>query len=143
MILHTRHKDDVTRVHHRVYIELTVNENQEKQEVARMAFVTFAALLSLASLATIAFAQSVNGSTSPAPSWTSPYLQVYPPLSADEIAGRTKSLYFALTMSFGGNFKSSGTIPGVQTALDGINSDPTLLPGYRLHYTLTDSRVRA
>ena len=125
-----------------VYIEL-YGKGKPEEQVARMACVTFAALLSLASLTAIAFAQLVNESTSPAPSWTSPYLQVYPPLSADEIAGSTKPLYFALTMSFGANFKSSGTIPGVQAALDGINSDPTLLPGYRLHYTLTDSRVRA
>jgi len=107
----------------------------------RMAYVTSAVVLSLASLTAIVFAQSVNGSASLAPSWTWPYLQVYPPVSADESAGGTISLYFALMMSFSGNAKTSGTIPGIQAALDGINRDPTLLPGYKLHYTLTDSQV--
>ncbi len=32
-------------------------------------------------------------------------------------------------------------VPGVQVALDQINSDPTMLPGYTLHYTLVDSKV--
>lgn len=101
---------------------------------AQMAFVTLAALLSLASITTVAVAQSELP-------WTWPYLRVYPPVSADEDTGGTTSLYFALMMSFGGNLKSSGTIPGVEAALDGINGDPTLLPGYKLHYTLTDSQV--
>ena len=72
------------------------------------------------------------------------YLQVYPDAnpSGETLVG-IKSLYFALMMSFGGDFRSSGTIPGVQVALDQINSDPTLLPGYQLHYTLTDSQVCA
>jgi len=108
-----------------------------------MACATFAALLLLACLPAIAFAQSAHESTTQVPSWQWPYLQVYPPVSADEADGRIKPLFFALMMSFGRIFKSSGTIPGVQAALDGINSDPTLLPGYKLHYTLTDSQVRA
>lgn len=99
-----------------------------------MAYVTVVALISVASLTALA---------QPEPSWTRPYLRVYPPVSADENTGGIKSLYFALMMSFGGDLKSSGTIPGVEAALDGINSDPTLLPGYKLHYTLTDSQVRA
>ena len=32
-------------------------------------------------------------------------------------------------------------IAGVQAALDEINSRDDLLPGYTLHYTLTDSKV--
>ena len=71
------------------------------------------------------------------------YLQVYPgfdPSGETSVPG-LKSLYFALMMSFGGDYRSSGAIPGVQAALDQINSDPTLLPGYQLHYTLTDSQV--
>ena len=72
------------------------------------------------------------------------YLQVYPGIDpSGETSVGIKSLYFALMMSFGGDYRSSGTIPGVQAALDQINSDPTILPGYQLHYTLTDSQVCA
>ena len=72
------------------------------------------------------------------------YLQVYPSNDpSEEALVGIKSLYFALMMSFGGDFRSSGAVPGVQVALDQINSDPTLLPGYQLHYTLTDSQVCA
>ena len=49
-------------------------------------------------------------------------------MSADEAAGGTTSLYFALVMSFSGNTKTSGTIPEVQVTLDGIDDDLTLLP---------------
>ena len=44
-------------------------------------------------------------------------------------------------MSFGGNIDSSGAIPGVRVALDRINNDSNLLPGYSLHYALSDSQV--
>ena len=65
-----------------------------------------------------------------------PYLQVYP----SEIDDRTP-LHFAVMLSFGGAFTSIGSLPGVQIALDYINSEPSILPGYSLHYTLTDSQV--
>ena len=67
-----------------------------------------------------------------------PYLQVYPPVNESD--GRTP-LYFALMLSFGGQFASIGALPGVQIALDYVNSQPDILPGYSLHYTLTDSQV--
>ena len=67
------------------------------------------------------------------------YLDIYPPV--DENDPRTP-LHFALLQSFGGNFDGSGSVAGLQVALDRINSDPTLLPGYSLHYTLTDSQVK-
>ena len=67
-----------------------------------------------------------------------PYLQIYP--AVDETDGRTP-LYFALVLSFGGGYKSIGALPGIQIALDYINSEPSILPGYSLHYTLTDSQV--
>ena len=67
-----------------------------------------------------------------------PYLQVYPPL--DHSDNRTQ-LFFALMLSFGGDYTSIGALPGVQIALDYINSEPSILPGYSLHYTLTDSQV--
>ena len=44
-------------------------------------------------------------------------------------------------MSFGGAYTSSGVIPGIQVALDQINSRQDILPGYTLHYTLQDSQV--
>ena len=93
-----------------------------------------------ATLATVVPAQTDNESLDSSPSPWPYYLQVYPDPSGKTSVG-LKSLYFALMMSFGGDFRSSGAIPGVQVALDQINSDPTLLPGYQLHYTLTDSQV--
>ena len=73
-----------------------------------------------------------------------PYREIYPPLDM-QISNCTVEervpLYFGLMMSFGGDVKSSGAIPGVQVALDAINNQPDLLPGYTLHYTLTDSQV--
>lgn len=71
----------------------------------------------------------------------------YPPLSEqssdthDQNADDRKPLVFGLIMSFGGSFDSSGAVPAVRVALDRINNDPTLLPGYTLHYALSDSRV--
>ena len=67
-----------------------------------------------------------------------PYLQIYPPVNESDAR---KPLYFALMLSFGGDYTSIGALPGVQIALDYVNSNPSLLPGYSLHYTLTDSRV--
>lgn len=66
------------------------------------------------------------------------YLQLYPARSGSDI--NTTHLYFGLMMSFGGDLVSSGAIPGVQVALDDINSNDSMLPGYTLHYTLTDSQ---
>lgn len=54
----------------------------------------------------------------------------------------TTSLYFGLLQSFGGTYDSSGSIPGVEVALDRINEEQTLLPGYTLHYILRDTFVR-
>ena len=70
-----------------------------------------------------------------------PYKQTYPNVFQNGTVKRLP-LFFGLMMSFGGDVKSSGTIPGVQVALDAINNQPDLLPGYTLHYTLTDSQVR-
>ena len=67
-----------------------------------------------------------------------PYLQVYPPVN--ESADSTP-LYFALVLSASGGQYTIGALPGVQIALDYINSQPDILPGYSLHYTLADSRV--
>ena len=51
------------------------------------------------------------------------------------------SLYIGLMLSFGGGFASIAAVPGVQIALDLINNDPDILPGYKLHYSLSDSQV--
>ena len=71
------------------------------------------------------------------------YIGTYPTVENSSENATTKPLFFALITSFGGGFNSSHMIPGVQLALDRINQDPQILPGYTLHYTLTDSQVRA
>lgn len=53
----------------------------------------------------------------------------------------TTSLYFGLLQSFGGTYNGSGSIPGIQLALDSINDAQTLLPGYTLQFVLRDSFV--
>ena len=104
----------------------------------------FVIYIVFATLAAVVPAQTDNESLVPSPPPWPYYLQVYPGADpSGETSVGLKSLYFALMMSFGGDFRTSGTIPGVQAALDQINSDPTLLPGYQLHYTLTDSQVCA
>ena len=78
-----------------------------------------------------------------------PYKQVYPeadlkqdPKNCSVSDNGTCPLYVALMMSFGGDYVSSGVIPGIQVAIDEINNDPSMLPGYSLHYTLMATRVR-
>ncbi len=68
---------------------------------------------------------------------TPSYLKIYPDVSEPS----TEPLYFALMMSFGGDFDSSSGVCGVQVALDQINANSSLLSGYTLHYVLTDSQV--
>ena len=68
-------------------------------------------------------------------------LEVYPdPSNPEVLQGRTP-LHFALILSFSDPFDSSGSLAGVKVALDRINSDSSLLPGYTLHYALTDCKV--
>lgn len=64
--------------------------------------------------------------------------RIYPwPLPPDR-----QPLFFSLIVSFGETFNSSGVVPGVNVALDIINSkDSNLLDGYSLHYALSDSQV--
>ena len=72
------------------------------------------------------------------------YIDVYPdPTDPEVLQGRTP-LFFSMIPSLGGplvQFDGSGGVAGVQVALDWINNDTSLLPGYTLHYTLTDSKV--
>ena len=70
------------------------------------------------------------------------YIDTYPATVENTENATTKPLFIALITSFGGGLNSSHMIPGVQLALDRINQDPQMLPGYTLHYTLTDSQVR-
>lgn len=81
-----------------------------------------------------------------------PYLQIYPPAEIMQHPGNcTPSegllcpLYVTLMLAIdaAGTFSSGGALPGMQIALDQINADPYTLPGYRLHYLLTDSGVRS
>ena len=51
-------------------------------------------------------------------------------------------LHFGLMLTLSGDQQSTGALAGVQAALDDINSRNDLLPGYSLHYTLTDSQVK-
>ena len=68
------------------------------------------------------------------------YIETYPPVGIENAT--TKPLFVSLILSFGSGYNSSNSVPGVQLALDLINQDPRMLPGYKLHYTLTDSQVR-
>ena len=63
----------------------------------------------------------------------------YPPLESQPDG--PIPIVFGLIVSFGGSFNSSGAVPGVRVALDQINNATNLLPGYSLHYALTDSQV--
>ena len=72
------------------------------------------------------------------------YLEVYPdPQDPEVLQGRTP-LHFALIQSLGGEysqFDASGSLAGVKVALDWINNDTSLLPGYTLHYAVANSQV--
>ena len=67
---------------------------------------------------------------------------VYPSLDSIGCPGKTTPLYFGLIQSFDADqFDGSGAIAGVNVALDRINRNCSLLPGYSLHYTVADSKV--
>ena len=77
-----------------------------------------------------------------------PYKQVYPDVDIEQdrtncsvSKNGTCPLFIALMMTFGGDYVSSGVIPGIQVAIDEINNDSAILPGYTLHYTLMATRV--
>ena len=70
------------------------------------------------------------------------YLEVYPDPRDPEVLQGRSPLHFALIQSLGRQFDGSGTLAGVKVALDRINDDSSLLPGYTLHYTFANSKVR-
>ena len=69
------------------------------------------------------------------------YLEVYPdPRDPEVLQGRIP-LHFAFIQSQSREFNSSGSVAGVKVALDRINNDNSLLPGYTLHFTYANSEV--
>ena len=72
------------------------------------------------------------------------YIDVYPDPTDPEVLKERTPLHFALLQSLGGQFSQfdgSGSLAGVKVALDWINNDSSLLPGYTLHYTASNSKV--
>ena len=51
-------------------------------------------------------------------------------------------LRFMFLTAFTGDFNSSGTVPAIEIALERINQDPSILPGYQLQTVpVRDSEV--
>ena len=69
------------------------------------------------------------------------FVEVFPTAAAG-VNESSVPLYFGLMLSLSGDQQSTGALAGVQAALDEVNSRDDLLPGYSLHYILTDSQVR-
>ena len=64
---------------------------------------------------------------------------IHPPVNAND--SRTP-LYFSLIQASSGQSITVNSMVGLEVALDFINADPTLLPGYSLHYVFIDALVR-
>jgi len=76
------------------------------------------------------------------------YKHVYPPFNLSQsledctpTENSTCPLFVGAMFSFGSIFNSSGALLGIQIALDQINDNPNMLPGYKLHYAVLDSQV--
>ena len=50
-------------------------------------------------------------------------------------SGQPKTLYFSFVTAHSDQYTALGAIPAVDLALQRINSDSTILPGYLLNYT--------
>ena len=114
---------------------------KEESDIA-MLTTCFATLLATALLQPFScVGQSVCTVTDPesVPLCDGDVMQVYPNVTDEKIP-----LYFAFMQSFSGGYISSGGIAGVLVALDEINDESrsSILPGYSLHYTLSDNAVR-
>ena len=60
-----------------------------------------------------------------------------------EITPSDRRLYFSLMLSSAAGLNTSGVVPAVEKELQVINIDPTILPGYSLHYTrVADTKVK-
>ena len=103
--------------------------------------VRVAALLLLATLAGLAYGDNAvctGFDEKEAPLCNGEVIDVYPRINSSDTR---EPLYFAFMQSFSGGYVSSGGIPGVMVALDEINANSSILPGYTLHYTLSDNAV--
>ena len=76
------------------------------------------------------------------------YKHVYPPFNLSQsledctpTENTTCPLFVGVMFSFSSVFNTSGAVLGVQIALDQINDNPNMLPGYKLHYAVLDSKV--
>ena len=55
---------------------------------------------------------------------------------------KVRQLYFSLMVSSAAGLNTSGVVPAVERALQDINNDSTILPGYSIHYTrVVDTKV--
>ena len=55
-----------------------------------------------------------------------------------------RSIYFSLMVSTAPGLNTAVVAPAVELALEEINSDPSILPGYKLRYTrVADTKVSA
>ncbi len=70
------------------------------------------------------------------------YPRIYPNVTEDGTKHLNFGLMQILTLSGFDIDISAIYVPGVEVALDQINSDPMMLPSYTLHYTSVDSQVR-
>lgn len=68
--------------------------------------------------------------------------RVYPPVNTSD---SRVPLYFGLIQGLNGSsgYQSPGAVAGVEVALDRINNDTNVLPGYSLHYVLANAEVCA
>ena len=65
-------------------------------------------------------------------------ITTYPPVNE---TNTTTPLYFGLIVSSGEATNASSNVAGIQLGLDRINSHPSLLKNYTLHFVLSDSKV--